>query len=73
MINSYGEHKNGLESLKLFNKMIFLGIKSNEITITSILNACSHSNLVDEAISIFNDLEIKYNIIPNEKTYNMYD
>ncbi|CAF3656312.1 unnamed protein product [Rotaria sp. Silwood1] len=62
MINSYGLNGMGIEAIKLFDKMprelIF------EETYVCVLNACSHSGLVDHARSIF------FNII--NKTEKIY-
>ncbi|KAF4358578.1 hypothetical protein F8388_014349 [Cannabis sativa] len=49
MINGYGLHGNGKSALDLFTKMEFLGIKPNGVTNSTILSACSHFGLAEEA------------------------
>jgi len=42
----------------------------NEITMINVLNACSHSGLVDEAIKVFDSMKSNFNIIPSIIHYN---
>jgi pentatricopeptide repeat protein len=62
MISIYGEHGRGKEALFLFNRMQQEELFPNETTVTCILNACSHSGLVQEALEIFFNLKSKFNI-----------
>ncbi|CAF3141028.1 unnamed protein product [Rotaria socialis] len=57
MINSYGLNGMGLQSIELYYQMPKELI--NEATYICVLNACSHSGLVNEALSIFKTIEIK--------------
>ena len=66
MISNYGEHGKGDSSIKLFNLMKKYDIKPNEITFINLLISCSHSNLINEGIKFFNDMENEYHIKPNE-------
>ncbi|CAF1451052.1 unnamed protein product [Rotaria sordida] len=56
MINSYGLNGMGIQALELFHQMPSEFI--DERTYICILNACSHSGLVDEARSIFDKIQI---------------
>ncbi|CAF4050201.1 unnamed protein product [Rotaria magnacalcarata] len=57
MINSYGLNGMGTQAVELYHQM---PLKSkNEVTHVCVLNACSHSGLVDEARSIFQNAQIK--------------
>ena len=47
----------GLQAIELYRKMPSELI--DEVTYICILNACSHSGLIDEARSIFRNIEIK--------------
>jgi pentatricopeptide repeat protein len=49
----------GLEAVGLYRKMPHH--LCNEVTYVSLLNACSHSGLLDEANSIFNEIPQKTN------------
>ncbi|CAF1675328.1 unnamed protein product, partial [Adineta ricciae] len=57
MINCYGLNGMGMQALELFSQMPKQFI--HEVTHICILNACSHSGLVDEARSIFQKIEMK--------------
>ncbi|CAM4900425.1 unnamed protein product [Rotaria socialis] len=57
MINSYGLNGMGLQSIELYYQMPKELI--NEATYICVLNACSHSGLVNDALSIFKTIEIE--------------
>ncbi|CAF1625194.1 unnamed protein product [Rotaria magnacalcarata] len=61
MINSYGLNGMGDEAVKIFHQMPKESI--DHLTYICVLNACSHSGLVDVARSIFNDIQTKTEII----------
>ncbi|CAF1464632.1 unnamed protein product [Adineta steineri] len=56
-VNAYGKNRMGLEAVDLYRKMP--NNLRNEISYICILNACSHSGLLDEAYSIFNEISHK--------------
>jgi pentatricopeptide repeat protein len=70
MIAVYGQHGCGYEALKLFHKMQQEGVKPNKETLVCILNACSHSGLVAEALELFHSMEEQYDIVPANEHYN---
>lgn len=51
LIGSYGIHGHGKIAVSLFYQMLQSGIKPNDVTFTSVLQACSRSCLVDEGLS----------------------
>ncbi|UJR15099.1 hypothetical protein I4U23_002066 [Adineta vaga] len=57
MINAYGLNGMGLKAVELFHRVPSEYI--DEPTNVCVLNACSHSGLVDEARSIFNNIQNK--------------
>ncbi|CAM4958738.1 unnamed protein product [Rotaria socialis] len=57
MINSYGLNGMGTQAVELYHQMPLES--KNEVTHICVLNACSHSGLVDEARSIFQNTQIK--------------
>ncbi|CAF3967714.1 unnamed protein product [Rotaria sp. Silwood1] len=61
MINCYGLNGMGIQAVELFRKMPKKFI--NDLTYVCVLNACSHSGLVNIARSIFNDIQNKTEII----------
>ena len=57
LVNSYGLNGKGIQAIELFHQMPSELIL--EATYVSVLNACSHSGLVDEARSIFKNINNK--------------
>ncbi|CAF1435541.1 unnamed protein product [Rotaria sp. Silwood1] len=57
MINSFGLNGMGHEAVDLYRRMP-IDIH-DEVTYICILNACSHSGLIDEAHSIYNNIKVK--------------
>ncbi|KAH9619578.1 hypothetical protein KSS87_023543 [Heliosperma pusillum] len=72
MISGLSIHGHGQDAMWVFSKMIAEGIEPNEITILGILNGCSHSGLVQEGTSIFNDMEKLWGIAPRVEHYGSY-
>lgn len=67
IINACGKFKKGREALVFFNQMISNGTQSNDVVLGSILFACSHSGLVDEAIDILLSMKDKFGVEPDTK------
>ncbi len=61
LVNVYGLNGMGIEAIELFRQMPSQFI--HEVTYICILNGCSHSGLVNEARSIFNNIQIKTEFI----------
>ncbi|XP_008235032.1 PREDICTED: pentatricopeptide repeat-containing protein At5g43790-like [Prunus mume] len=62
--------KNGKETVGWFKRMEQEGIRVDEVTLVSVLNACSHSGLVDIGRQIFRSLsDGKYGFLPGVKHY----
>jgi pentatricopeptide repeat protein len=60
-VNSYGLNGMGLEAVELFSKIPKKML--NERTYICVLNACSHSGLVDQAKKIFENIPDKTEFI----------
>ncbi|KAL4201573.1 hypothetical protein AMTRI_Chr02g259290 [Amborella trichopoda] len=56
MISGLAMHGNGLEAIELFNRMLREGIKPDSIAFIGVLNACTHSGLVNEGRRIFQEM-----------------
>ncbi|XP_068658446.1 pentatricopeptide repeat-containing protein At5g39350 [Aristolochia californica] len=69
IISGYGMHGYGKDAILLFNQMIQSGIKPNEVTLTSVLYACSHAGLVDDGICLFRSMTEIYHIEPHLDHY----
>ncbi|KAF2301614.1 hypothetical protein GH714_028274 [Hevea brasiliensis] len=70
MIIANSMHGNGEKSLMLFRKMLDLGIKPNSVTFIGVLSGCSHSQLADEGLMIFNSMTSEYAIKADEDHYS---
>jgi pentatricopeptide repeat protein len=57
LVNSCGRNGMGLEAVEIYRRMPT--DLRNTVTDVCVLNACSHSGLVDEAQSIFNKINNK--------------
>ncbi|XP_019052516.1 PREDICTED: putative pentatricopeptide repeat-containing protein At3g01580 [Nelumbo nucifera] len=72
MIAGYGIHGKGREALQTLDQMIEASLlQPNHVTFLSILSACSHANLVEEGIEIFNKMVQEYKIQPNSEHYSV--
>ena len=69
MINIFGIFGEGKKSLELLKEMEDKGILPSKITLISVLNACSHSGLINEAMEIFQLLNEKYKINPGPEHF----
>ena len=56
-VNSFGRNGGGLEAIELYQNMPHH--LRNEVSHICALNACSHAGLHHEALSIFNEINIK--------------
>lgn len=65
MLAAYALHGHGKDALRLFERMKQEGVKPDEITFVSVLTACSHSGLLDEARQYYSSMSRDYGIVPN--------
>lgn len=64
LIAGYGIQGEGKTALKLFDEMIKLRIKPDQVTMVAVLSACSHSGLVTEGNVLFEKMSTLYGIVP---------
>ena len=69
MISCYGKHGRIEHAIKLFEKMQYEGVLPNEVTLTSLLSACSHGGLVEKGLKIFWSMEESYGIRARKEHY----
>ncbi|XP_068664408.1 pentatricopeptide repeat-containing protein At5g48910-like [Aristolochia californica] len=69
MITGYASNGQSLKALELSTEMESSGIRPNAITFSCILNACSHSGLVDEGVKYFHKMCEVYGIEPDITHY----
>jgi pentatricopeptide repeat protein len=69
MIAGYAQHGHGNEALELYEQMLQAGRKPDHVTFVGILNACSHSGLVDAGYHYFGSMSRDYCISPRAEHY----
>lgn len=69
MIGGLAQHGHGKKALELFHKMLDEGVAPNEITLTSVLSACNHAGLVDDAKKYFHSMKGVFGIDRTEEHY----
>ncbi|XP_072952443.1 pentatricopeptide repeat-containing protein ELI1, chloroplastic [Typha angustifolia] len=69
MIGGYAMHGHSREALRLFANLLAEGLRPTDITFIGVLNACSHSGLVDEGREFFSSMERDYGIEPKVEHY----
>ncbi|KVI04086.1 pentatricopeptide repeat-containing protein At2g21090 [Cynara cardunculus var. scolymus] len=69
MISAMAQHGHGEAAIELFSNMVRAKVKPDRITFVIILNACSHSGLVQEGRHFFNTLMHEHNIVPDHEHY----
>ncbi|KAK6116193.1 hypothetical protein DH2020_050066 [Rehmannia glutinosa] len=63
-------HGRGEKALSLFNQMVGSGVKPNSVTFTGVLSGCSHSQMVDEGLSIFHLMIKDHKVEPDAEHYS---
>lgn len=69
MMVGYGSHGHGKEAIELFNKMVQSGVMPDRVVFVGVLNACSHTGLVDEGLQYFKSMVSNYRITPDQEIY----
>lgn len=73
MINAYGSHGRGREALELFQTMVEVehgrNTPPNEVTFLTVIAACSHCGLVEDARKCFLLMSDKYGLKPGPEHY----
>ncbi|WOK94619.1 pentatricopeptide repeat-containing protein [Canna indica] len=64
IIAGCGNNGKATEALKLFQEMIKAKVEPNEITFLSVLSACRHAGLVEEACRIFKSMQDSSGVKP---------
>ncbi|KAI3454723.1 hypothetical protein Pfo_011386 [Paulownia fortunei] len=69
MIGGLAQHGHGKEALDLFNDMLKDGISPNHVTLVSVLSACNHAGLVNEAQWYFDTMKEQLGIERTQEHY----
>ncbi|KAL4389495.1 hypothetical protein HN51_010388 [Arachis hypogaea] len=59
----------GIEAIMMLNDMLRSGVKPDKATFVSILNACSHSGLVQEGLQFFMSMTSEHGVVPDQEHY----
>ncbi|KAK7243597.1 hypothetical protein RIF29_38402 [Crotalaria pallida] len=70
MIAGYAMHGHGKEAIEFFERTIREGMKPDHVTFTHLLNACSHSGLVEEGRYYFRIMYNVYGVQPGLDHYS---
>ncbi|GAB2247203.1 hypothetical protein Droror1_Dr00007085 [Drosera rotundifolia] len=69
MIAALAQHGYGKEAVELFDEMVNCGVKPNRVSYVIILNACSHSCLLDTGRAFFKSMTEDHGLIPDIEHY----
>lgn len=69
IISALAQHGCGEEAIQMFDDMVRSGVKPDNITFVAILNACSHSGLVQRGINFFESMSHDYGIVSTQEHY----
>lgn len=69
LISALAQHGYGVEAILMLKDMLKSGVKPNRVTFVVILNACSHSGLVEEGLQFFNSMTSDHDVIPDQEHY----
>ncbi|KAL3534322.1 hypothetical protein ACH5RR_002783 [Cinchona calisaya] len=70
MITGFGRNGFGNEAVSLYKEMENEGLKPNDVTLLSLLSACSHNGLTGEGWECFNKMVSNYNVSPTPEHYS---
>ncbi|XP_062098765.1 pentatricopeptide repeat-containing protein At5g40410, mitochondrial [Humulus lupulus] len=70
MLAGYAVHGHGKEAVELFECMLMKGMEPDHVTFVHLLNACSHSGLVNEGKNYFKIMSQVYGIQPRLDHYS---
>lgn len=69
LIGGLAQHGQGKEAINLFNNMLKDGVAPNHVTLVSVLSACNHAGLVDEAQWYFETMAEQFGIKRTQEHY----
>ncbi|KAK4780642.1 hypothetical protein SAY87_016748 [Trapa incisa] len=69
MIGGFAMHGKSEEAIELFRQLEIKKVSPNKITFVSLLNACSHGNMVEEGRQCFKSMARSYGIEPEIEHY----
>ena len=70
LLTGYSQQGKSEHVFHLFDTMKTAGVQPNAVTFLSLLNACSHSGLIDKAYEFLEVMKRDYGIVPTVKHHN---
>ncbi|KAK2644789.1 hypothetical protein Ddye_019984 [Dipteronia dyeriana] len=70
MITGLAIHGKGKEAIRFLDLLRVCGVKPNAVTFTSLFSACCHAGLVEEGLSLFDNMKVKWDLEPNKQHYD---
>ncbi|MED6123815.1 hypothetical protein PIB30_053027 [Stylosanthes scabra] len=70
MIASYAAHGQAKQAFHLFDQMVSMGFRPDDVTFVSLLTACSHGGLVSQGQEYFDTMGTKYGVKPKREHYS---
>eukprot|EP00250_Pteridium_aquilinum_P024073 c2830_g2_i1 orf=106-2790(+) len=64
MVGMHAQHGESIKAFQAITDMKTQGCMPDTITLISVLNACSHTGLLDEGVHLFGSMEQEFNIFP---------
>ncbi|XP_071700698.1 pentatricopeptide repeat-containing protein At2g21090 [Rutidosis leptorrhynchoides] len=69
MISALAQHGHGEAAVDMFSDMVKSKVKLDRITFVIVLNACSHSGLVEKGLHFFDKVMHVHDVIPDQEHY----
>ncbi|XP_027169731.1 putative pentatricopeptide repeat-containing protein At5g08490 [Coffea eugenioides] len=69
MIGGYAMHGMGEGAVGAYYQMLESGLRPDNVIITTVLSACSHTGLVDEGLKIFESMQLVHHMKPSMEQY----
>ncbi|GAA0183859.1 hypothetical protein LIER_42474 [Lithospermum erythrorhizon] len=69
LISAYAQNGDGEATCRSFKEMIEPGLHPDSVSFLSVLTACSHQGLVNEALESFNSMTSTYKLVPKKEHY----
>ncbi|XP_021749589.1 putative pentatricopeptide repeat-containing protein At5g37570 [Chenopodium quinoa] len=69
LITGLASHGHGIRALEVFQKMLMAKVEPDYITFVGVLNACSHTGLVDDGLAYWESMINDYKIEPDADHY----
>uniref|UniRef100_A0A0E0CEU3 Pentacotripeptide-repeat region of PRORP domain-containing protein n=1 Tax=Oryza meridionalis TaxID=40149 RepID=A0A0E0CEU3_9ORYZ len=70
LLNAYGRHGMCKEVIQIYDRMVALGVRPDELTILAVLSACQHAGEVVKGLHYFESIHEDYGLTPTPDHYS---